>query len=188
MLAVAWAFDFGAAEVQLRFVEAFRLPSGSMAPTLLTGDFIFVDNRPPVHARISHGSIVTYRRSGDSTKYIKRVVGMPGDTLAMRSDTLFRNDRTVDEPYADLSEPVPSEPVASDAIRNWGPFTVPDDHVFILGDNRHSSLDSRHVGPIPLSGVLGTVRFIYYSYDSESDRALAAITAVRWERLGQVPR
>ena len=170
-------------------VEAFRIPSGSMENTLLIGDFLFV-NKALVRRR---GAIVKTRlpavrepeRSDilvfdsveeEGLKVVKRLMGMPGDTLAMESGALYRNGKRVDEPWAVQTDPSRSEDpiqrakmrewqlphvVASDTasyqpdLQDWGPIVVPPDSFFMMGDNRDSSYDGRYWGFLPRENVRG---------------------------------
>jgi signal peptidase I len=182
-IVVAWAASVPAG----RFLEAFRMPSGSMEPTILLGDWFYADKRPQARRALTHGGLVLYASPDDRSTVVKRVVGLPGDTLLMRADTLVRNGTTVDEPYMKLrySAGVSATPQED---RTWGPLVVPRDSLFVLGDDRHASKDSRHVGFIALADVLGTPRVVYYSYDPEGDMPLPYVTAIRWDRLGLQPR
>jgi len=144
------------------FYEAFKIPTVSMAPTILKGDYIYATKLRGV---IRHSDIVVYHR--DRLTFVKRVVGLPGDTLAMRSGGLFVNGRETPEPYA-----TPSGDTA------WGPLIVPPHSYFVLGDNRGQSLDSRIYGPIAADSVTQRPIGIYFSYDTTS-------RAIRWNRIGR---
>jgi signal peptidase I len=141
---------------------------------------------------------------------VKRVIGTEGDTVAMRNDSLFRNSRYVSEPYAQhvdrsaaMDEPqrrrsrlwqlphlVDSVDVTAylPSLRNWGPFVVPDEHLFVMGDNRDSSHDGRHWGFLPRRNVIGHPMFIYYSYDANHWRPLRFLTAPRFKRILHRPK
>jgi signal peptidase I len=170
-----------------RVIERFRIPSEAMAQTILLGDWLFVDKRASTRRTIVHTALVTYRSPDDYSVALKRVVGVQGDTLLMRNDTLIRNGRIIEESYATINPSSTASDVL-DRMRNWGPVNVTGDSIFVLGDNRHASKDSRHVGPIPTANVLGKPRIIYYSYDPEGGTPLPALTAIRWKRLGLSPR
>ena len=192
---IGWFVAFTVAQellqrwVKRNVVEAFHIPSGAMEPTVLVGDFLF--------ARVRRGDplerdeLYTFRRDG--SLLLMRVVGLAGDTLAMRGGTLLRNGgrvrepytRTVGEPYGtaddfawqrssllDTAAAAFYRPTADD----WGPLVVPPDSVFVLGDNRHSALDSRFRGPVAENDVVGYPTKVYFS------RAPGG--GVRWERIG----
>ena len=200
-------------------VEAFRIPSSSMERTLLVGDFLFVNKAlygaelPLVHTRLPafrepvRGDIVVFdSRTQEGVKVVKRLVGMPGDTLEMRGGVLHRNGEPVTEPYAQrldsLNDTADAEmrvwqlgyllaEVDRDAYRptrdNWGPLAVPAGQYFVMGDNRDNSYDSRYWGFVDRRVIRGRPLFVYYSFDRESWRALPFLTAIRWGRIGTRP-
>ncbi|MGH7669844.1 MAG: signal peptidase I [Gemmatimonadaceae bacterium] len=207
--------------IQTFFVEAFKIPTGSMENTLMVGDFLLVNKLaygaevPFTHDRLpalEHphlGDVIVFDWPVDPTKnFVKRLVGMPGDTLAMRDGILIRDGRRVDEPYVRHTDPyfqspadefawqrpylVRSAMLAPDyhpSQNNWGPLVVPAKHYFMLGDNRDDSEDSRYWGFVPDSLVTGRPILIYYSYAPDSsNRAFAWMTHVRWNRLGEFVR
>jgi signal peptidase I len=199
-------------------VEAFKIPTGSMERTLLVGDFLlvnklvygaeipFTNHRLPA-VRIPHrGDVMVFRWPEDPSKdFVKRVVGVPGDTLAMRDGVLVLNGREQRESYVVHNDPG-ADP-AGEAFRwqdtvlvrtaeaahagyhpsrnNWGPLIVPNKSYFVLGDNRDNSLDSRYWGFVPDSLVRGRPMLVYYSYAPDSAQSLAWLTRVRWQRLGE---
>jgi signal peptidase I len=205
------------------FVEAFKIPSGSMERTLLVGDFLLVNKlvygaelpftgaRLPRIAAPRRGDVVVFEWPEDPSKnFVKRLVGLPGDTLAMRNGVLLRNGLPSAEGYVSHTEP-DIDPVgeefrwqrdylvktagAADASglnggyhpsrNNWGPLVVPEGKYFVLGDNRDNSLDSRYWGFVPDSLVKGRPIMIYYSYAPDTTQRLAWLTHVRWTRLGE---
>ena len=159
-------------------VQAFRIPSSSMESTLLVGDFLFVNKflygaqvpftgwrlpglRPP-HA----GDIIVFKSPTDGRDFIKRCVAVAGDTVEMRGKQLFVNGKKCVEPYVqhiDRGMLLPSQ-----APRDFmGPIVVPKGHLFMLGDNRDNSHDSRFWGALPVGNVRGKAMFIYFSIDTE---------------------
>ena len=203
--------------VRAFLVEAYRIPSGSMEGTLLVGDFLlvnklvygaevpFTNKRLPAVHPPRFRDIVVFEWPEDPTKnFVKRLVGLPGDTIAMRNGTLIRNGKVQLERYVTHTDPN-SDPrgeefgwqrefLVSRASRiaayhasrnNWGPIVVPAKHYFMLGDNRDNSLDSRYWGFVPDSLVLGSPIVVYYSYSPDSTSALDWLTRVRWKRLGE---
>lgn len=203
--------------VKTFFVEAFKIPSGSMEGTLLVGDFLLVNKlvygaelpfsgrRLPALRTPTRGDVIVFEFPEDRTKnFVKRLVGVAGDTLAMRDGVLYRNGQQVDERYVKHEDA--SSDVATDAFRwqrhhllasaspvgsnppsrnNWGPLVVPERNYFVLGDNRDNSLDSRYWGFVPDSLMKGRPMVIYYSYSPDSSGGLAWLTRIRWNRIGE---
>jgi len=197
-------------------VEAFKIPSGSMEGTLLVGDFLLVNKlvygaevpftgkRLPAVRTPARGDVLVFQWPSDPSKnFVKRLVGVPGDTLSMTEGILFRNGVRLQESYVRHTDPG-ADP-AGDEFRwqrdylvrtaeastgyhpsrnNWGPLVVPAQHLFVLGDNRDNSLDSRYWGFVPDSLVRGTPMVVYYSYVPDSSAQLDFLTRVRWHRLG----
>jgi signal peptidase I len=199
------------------FVEAFKIPSGSMERTLLVGDFLLVDKLaygaevPFTHRRLpglanpDRGDVIVFEWPVDPTKnFVKRLVGLPGDTLEMKEGRLVRNGSILREFYVAHTDPdVDPSPedfrwqrnflVSSASAlvgyhpsrNNWGPLVVPEKSYFVLGDNRDNSLDSRYWGFVPDSLVKGRPFVIYYSYAPDTVSGLAWLTRIRWNRLGE---
>jgi signal peptidase I len=159
-------------------VQAYKLPSGSMVPTLLIGDHILTDkmvykSRPP--ARFD---VVVFEFPEDPTKtFVDRVVGLAGEMIEIRDKKVFINGTELVDTRAYFSEPNNGKPVVT--RDSFGPFKIPDRSYFILGDNRDRSYDSRFWGPVRRDKIYGLVRLIYFSWDSEN-------TAVRWDRIGKI--
>jgi signal peptidase I len=199
------------------FVEAFKIPTGSMEGTLLVGDFLLVNKlvygaevpgtgrRLPAMRVPQRGDVIVFEWPKDRSKnFVKRLVGLPGDTLAMRDGILIRNGVALAEPYVTHSDPE-ADPVwdefrwqsdflvrtADAAIgyhpsrNNWGPLVVPQEQYFVLGDNRDNSLDSRYWGFVPDSLLRGRPEVVYFSFSPDSAADLAWLTHVRWTRLGE---
>jgi signal peptidase I len=198
-------------------VEAFKIPSGSMENTLQVGDFLLVNKLvygaevPFTHERLprirrpERNDVIVFNYPKDPTQnFVKRLVGLPGDTLEMREGTLIRNDSAVPERWAEHTEPDmdPSEEdfrwqrdflvhTAAAATsyhpsrNNWGPLVVPKGNYFVLGDNRDNSLDSRYWGFVADSLVKGRPFVIYYSYAPDTDDTFGWLTHIRWSRLGE---
>ena len=171
--------------------EPFRIPSGSMMPTLLQGDFIFVKKYayglrlPVTESKIletgepERGDVVVFRLPSDpSVNYIKRVVGLPGDEIVYQRHRLTINGEVVDIEQA--MDATPAEPkflehlgershnilVTNPAYSNMdGTYTVPDGHYFVMGDNRDNSRDSRFIGSIPETHLVGEAVRIWMHLD-----------------------
>lgn len=146
-------------------LQAFRIPSNAMEPTLLVGDFLYALKTGSAREDIHHGSLVVYRAAEDPEVHmIKRVVGLPGDTLAMAGNVLTRNGKMVVEPYVQVGGEAEdrgdslmmswqigyvlsgNQQDYHPTVQNWGPLVVPPDSMFVLGDNRDNSYDSRYTG------------------------------------------
>lgn len=159
-------------------VQAFTIPSGSMIPTLLVGDYILV-NKFIYHFRpIERGDIVVFRSPEDPSRdYIKRVVGLPGEEVAVEEGTVFVKSHALEEPY--IMHRSSSLWGGWGAPNNsWGPKVVPDGNYFVLGDNRSNSRDSRVWGFLNGKMVRGRAFLIYFSWNGEAH-------TVRWNRLGK---
>ena len=176
--------------------QAFKIPTGSMKPNLLVGDhlivnkFIFAPTRFAFERAllpmrpIERGDIVVFKFPEEPERdFIKRVIGLPGDTLELRNQTVSINGQALTEPYAHyLFPPAAEGQVNGDLRRKYGPVTVPDGHYFMMGDNRDDSQDSRFWGFLPQSYVKGRALFIYWSFDTPEDGSPGGF-APRWGRL-----
>lgn len=200
-------------------VEAFKIPTGSMENTLMVGDFLLVNKAvygaevPVFHTRLpgynepKHGDVVVFLPPHDPTKnYVKRIVGIPGDTLEMRSKVLYINGDPQIEPYVHhvdrYSEPADSRMLwqrdylvdgvarsTYDPTRDsWGPIVVPEGKYFALGDNRDNSEDSRYWGFLDSSSIRGRPMFVYYSFVRDPLQPFSWLTDVRWRRIGEAIR
>lgn len=195
-------------------VEAFRIPTGSMENTLLVGDFLLVNKAVygaqlpltqvhlPAFTEPGRGDIVVFVPPHEPDKnYVKRLVGLPGDTLAMRDKVLYLNGIPMDEPYTRHSDAgdgfasrmywqckYQARPVRRDRCRptrdNWGPIVVPSGKYLVLGDNRDDSEDSRYWGFVERAAIKGRPLFIYYSFDGTTLRPIPWLTGIRWNRIG----
>ncbi len=160
--------------IERHIYRAYRIPSESMAPTILVGDHLYAT---PLRGAIHRGDNVIYPYSGKT--FVKRVIGLPGDTLSMNSDSLWINGRRVPEPYMTPSSDVASPTSVSrhPTMSTWGPVVVPAHSYFVMGDNRGSSLDSRYFGFVNADSVSERPLGIYFSRDPVSG-------SIRWKRLG----
>lgn len=204
-------------------VEAYRIPSGSMIPALLIGDWLFVNKLVyGPHVPFTNANLPGYQEperweiavfvsppqvdqpEDPTPTLVKRIVGMPGDTLFMRDGRIHINGVPQEDPYG--AQSVPGDPnetsflfewqhrIALQNTRfgsapaqpthdNWGPLLIPEGYYFMMGDNRYESKDSRYWGIVPRKNIRGRPMFVYYSWDSSSHRPLPFITAIRWGRI-----
>jgi len=195
-------------------IEAYRIPTGSMENTLLVGDFLLVNKavygtRIPgtnLHTIAFHepklGDVVVFHPPHEPDRnYVKRVVGVPHDTLEMRDKRLYRNGELVDEPWArhddDRGDSVHPDmkwqsgyliashrPKYQPTRDNWGPIVVPPDRYFVLGDNRDNSEDSRYWGFVDREEIRGQPWRVYYSFAPSLAATESWFERVRWDRLG----
>ena len=186
-------------------VQAFKIPTGSMEPNLLVGDhllvnkFLFAPTTTPVERavlpmrEITRGDVVVFKFPEDPERdFIKRVIGLPGDTVEVRSRQVFINGARIEEAYAHYLFPVgDDEAGAFDVRARYGPVTVPAAHYFMMGDNRDNSQDSRYWGFLPAHYVKGRALMIYWSFEPPDpigdSGPLAPITGLftgtRWSRI-----
>ncbi|MFV0438419.1 MAG: signal peptidase I [Desulfopila sp.] len=180
-------------------VQAFKIPSGSMLPTLKIGDYLLVSKfsygiRVPFTGQLlvplgspERGDVVVFRFPRDrSVDYIKRVVGLPGDTVTIKDKQVLINGEAVADPHAHFSsaEIVDAEVGPRD---NFGPVTVPKGAIFVMGDNRDNSFDSRFWGFVDERDILGKAFILYWSWDTERPLLSAdRFESVRWQRIGRL--
>lgn len=154
--------------VRAHLVQAFRIPSGSMSPTLMRGDMLFADMRyncPGCANAVDRGDVAIFVYPDNrNLHYVKRIVGLPSDTIEINDGQMRLNGNVVQDGFEfDVSANMPLR-------------TVAPGHVFVLGDNRTASRDSRQFGEVPLSDVVARPRQIWFSYGEGG---------VRWERIGR---
>ncbi len=195
-------------------VQAFKIPTGSMENNLLIGDhllvnkFVFGPATGPVERGVlpmrdpRRGDVVVFKYPDEPDRdFIKRVIGVPGDTLELRSKKVFINGQPLEEPYVHFLEPAhdAQEITSFDVRERYGPVRVPDGQYFVMGDNRDNSQDSRYWGFLPRHYVKGRALMIYWSYESgredylhqglgaSAKRLFSVVThfftRTRWERL-----
>ena len=219
---IEWAKSFQIAillslVVRAFFIDAFKIPSGSMEHTLLVGDFLLVNKlaygaevpftgtRLPALKAPARGDVIVFVYPVDPSKnYVKRLIGLPGDTVRMRRGTVILNGVAQAEQYVEHT--LPWEDRGADdfewqrhflaldrvaALRyhptrdNWGPILVPPHHLFVLGDNRDNSSDSRYWGFVSDSLLRGQPLLVYFSYAPDTSQRFAWLTRIRWGRLGE---
>jgi signal peptidase I len=181
--------------VRTFIVQAFKIPSSSMEPTLLVGDYLlvnkfiygtrlpFVDKKIIEFKKPRRGDIIVFIYPKDRSKdFIKRVIGEEGEKVEIIQNKIYINDQRIDDPWGYYSE---KNPLARylPSMERYGPVVVPKDSLFVLGDNRDNSQDSRFWGFVTLNEVRGKAFIIYFSLDWP---AKSLIDKVRWARIGKL--
>ena len=192
-------------------VQTYQVPTGSMERTILVGDHLLVNKfafapRLPALARflpyrdVQKGDIIVFKKPGDDVNpgnvLVKRAVGRAGDSIEVRGGKLYVNGEPAPDPYV---QHMPFDPNPHDPREAFGPFTVPPDSFFGMGDNRDNSLDSRFWGPIPRGNIFGRPSLLYWSYEAEpnshiwrgpvakirqlADVAVHFFSRTRWDRM-----
>ena len=196
-------------------VQAFKIPTGSMEENLLIGDHLLVNKfiyGPTAFAaekavlpiaNIKRGDVLVFKYPVEPDRdFIKRVVGLPGETVEVKERKIYINGTVVDDSHAHYLLPTTSdyhEVTSFDVRERYGPVTVPANHYFVMGDNRDNSQDSRYWGFLPRELVKGKALVIYWSYESDRDdieeagagatvRNIASLfthffTRTRWSRM-----
>jgi signal peptidase I len=198
-------------------VQAFKIPTGSMENNLLIGDhllvnkFVFGPTESPLErallpiGTLKRGDVIVFKYPEEPDRdFIKRVIGLPGDTLELKAKKVYINGTPLDEPYvhfidAPRSESDYHEVTSFDVRERYGPVTVPPNQYFVMGDNRDNSQDSRYWGFLPRDYIKGKALVIYWSYeagreDYQAEGAGATIkglvsvfvhffTRTRWDRM-----
>jgi signal peptidase I len=197
-------------------VQAFKIPTGSMEENLLIGDhllvnkFVFgptasaVENAVLPITDINRGDVLVFKFPVEPERdFIKRVIGLPGETVEVKDRKIYINGTVIDDPHAHYLLPASSsdyhEVTSFDVRERYGPVTVPANQYFVMGDNRDNSQDSRYWGFLPRDLVKGKALVIYWSYESERDeledagagatiRNLVSVfthffTRTRWSRM-----
>ncbi|MBM3782566.1 MAG: signal peptidase I [Acidobacteria bacterium] len=167
--------------------QAFKIPSGSMEPNLLIGDHLLVNKMVfgptgsslervvmPVRS-VVRGDVLVFKYPEEPSRdFIKRVVGLPGETLELKGTQVYINGQPLSEPYA-LYQRLPDMLLPGDVRRAYGPVTIPEGHYFMMGDNRDDSQDSRYWGFLPAGHIKGRALFIYWSFGGAD--------GTRWNRF-----
>ena len=191
-------------------VQAFKIPTGSMEQNLLIGDhllvnkFVYAPTASPLErlllpiGDVERGDVLVFKYPQDPERdFIKRVIGLPGETIELRQSRVLINGDPIEEPYLELMRP--GGRVPPDIRGTFGPVVVPEGHVFMMGDNRGDSQDSRYWGSLPMNYVKGRAFMLYWSYEADSafyadvgvgatlKRLVSGVvhffTRTRWDRL-----
>ncbi len=178
------------------FIQAFKIPSSSMVPTLLVGDHLLVNKfiygthipfTDKVIWRIKHpkrGDIIVFKCPVEPDKYyIKRVIGEPGDVVEVKDKVVYINGKKMNDPWGKhYDSTIYSRDM--NPRDNFGPYKVPEKSYFVMGDNRDSSFDSRFWGPVEYKYLRGKPLIIYFSWDSKAKLS----GKIRWKRFFKIPR
>jgi len=177
--------------VRTFIIQAFKIPSGSMKNTLQIGDHILVNKflygvKLPFtmttiipYKKPQRGDIVVFKFKEDPKKdFIKRTIGVPGDVIEIKNKEIHVNKKRLEQDYAIYTD-LHIIPKAMQPRDNFGPVTVPEDSIFVMGDNRDHSYDSRFWGFVDLKDVKGKAFIIYWSWDNDN-------FGVRWGRIGKI--
>jgi signal peptidase I len=181
-------------------VQAFKIPTGSMENNLLIGDHLLVNKFvfAPTITRlektllpidpIRRGDIVVFKYPEEPERdFIKRVIGLPGETIELRKKRVYINEKLLDEPYVQYLVPPDEDGGADFDVRvQYGPVTVPAGHYFMMGDNRDNSQDSRYWGFLPRDYIKGRALVIYWSYDAGGEEIEGEGAGATLKRLGSV--
>ena len=170
-------------------VQAFKIPSSSMEPTLLVGDYLLVNKfiygvRIPYsdikffeYKKPKRGDIIVFIFPKDRKKdFIKRVIGTEGEKVTLLHNKIYIDDKLIDDPWGHFTIPRSS-------IEDYGPVKVPEGSLFVMGDNRDNSQDSRFWGFVKTNEVKGKAFIVYFSLDWDARNLL---NKVRWIRLGKL--
>lgn len=173
------------------FIQAFKIPSGSMVPTLQIGDHILVNKfiygfRIPYtkirlfpFTRPKRGDVIVFVFPVDHRKdFIKRVIAVEGEVVEIRDKRIYINGSPLKDDHGHYTDPRVI-PGSLDPRDNFGPVRVPKDHLFVMGDNRDNSRDSRYWEFVHVGMVKGKAFLIYYSWDRKRHR-------IRWSRIGDL--
>jgi signal peptidase I len=176
--------------IRAYIIQAFKIPSGSMIPTLLIGDHILVnkfiygtkipfsDNRFLVLRKPEKGDIIVFKYPEDPKKdFIKRVIATEGDSIESKDKVIYVDGKKVIEPYAYHSDRN-IRSGGNDVRDNFGPLVVPPGKIFVMGDNRDQSYDSRYWGFVDIKAVKGEAVIIYWSWDPKD--------WLRFNRIGRL--
>jgi signal peptidase I len=182
--------------VRTFIVQAFKIPSGSMKPTLLVGDYLLVNKfiygiRIPYtgvelfqYEKPQRGDVIVFIFPLDPSKdFVKRVIGKGGEKVQIIDNKIYIDDHLIPDPWGTFKKTWPAQYLQ--AMENFGPVLVPKDSLFVLGDNRNNSDDSRFWGFVPVDEVLGKAFVIYFSWDAQAE---SPWDKVRWSRIGKLIR
>lgn len=177
LIAEHWIFGIISPEyIKQNYLQAYKIPSASMLPTLLVGDCILVDRRPAAR-NPKRGDLIVFEYPVDPRKdFIKRIVAVGGDTILIKDKELFVNGTLLIEPYV-IHDDTRTLTAAQSPRDNFGPVNVPNGSFFVMGDNRDHSYDSQFWGFVEQSRIKGIAKGIYWSRDNDKG-------VIRFDRIG----
>jgi signal peptidase I len=178
-------------------VQAFKIPTGSMENNLLVGDHLLVDKfvfspAPTAIERallpvreVKRGDVIVFKYPMEPERdFIKRVIGLPGETLELKKKVVYINGQPLKEDYVHFLVPIGAGGLeAMDKRDDYGPVTVPEGYYFAMGDNRDNSQDSRWWGFLSRDYIKGKALMVYWSYEPENGSVTSFLTGTRWNRL-----
>jgi signal peptidase I len=162
--------------IKANLVQAYKIPSGAMIPTLLIGDHLLANKYIYKTAEPTHGDIIIFPYPEDPSRdFVKRLIAVEGDVVEMKDKRLYLNGKEQMESYIINTD----NRIRKDVRDNFGPITVPPGNLFFMGDNREQSYDSRFYGFVPKNTIKGKAMTLYWSWDSVAHK-------VRWDRIGKI--
>lgn len=147
--------------VYLFILQPNQVKGASMEPTFVTSDYIFTSKITYKMRKPQHGDVIVFKSPANpDIEFIKRVIGLPGETVEVREGEVYVNDTQIPENYISAK----TEEIPGGVLQEGKPITVPPDYLFVMGDNRPRSSDSREFGPIPESSIIGVVFYRYFPF------------------------
>jgi signal peptidase I len=196
LIALLLANTYSSFVIVPHFIQAYKMPSGSMEPTLLIGDHLLAGKLLINRTAPKRGDIIIFKYpKNPESAMVKRLIGEPGEKVEIRERAVYINNKPLKEDYVQYIDP-------SSADQSYGPITVPPESYFVLGDNRDNSMDSRFWNCVPRKYLLGKPLFIYWSFETPRDKYLQSkisdaprhfadqvkhfLTKPRWRRIFRV--
>jgi signal peptidase I len=168
--------------LQEHVIKAYKIPAGSMEPTIMMGDHLLCNRLYYQTRNPARGDIIIFEYpQNERMDFIKRVIGLPGDSIEIWNNEVYVNGNKLEEPYAVYRE-------AGRSLKPFGPVVVPEDEYFVLGDNRDNSNDSRYWGTVKRHKIRGKAIFIYFSWDMQKPwwNIFGRLFSIRFSRIGDI--